>query len=110
MPRIKPIGLYNKFCLMARWANSGQDAPPTRKHNIFDKQKKIRKIKTRGQMELGIKHYQEKKFTEAVRLFREIINFDPGDKAAHIYLESSQFYLDKHPDDQWDGTLIMDHK
>lgn len=62
------------------------------------------KSRTRERFENGIRLYHEKKFAEAGVEFNTVIEENPGDKAARIYLErSARFMVNGVPPD-WDGV------
>jgi adenylate cyclase len=54
-------------------------------------------ITSKDYFEEGVYSYLLGEFTKAEKLFQEVININPSDKAARLYLERSQYFM-KHPD------------
>ena len=68
------------------------------------------KIKTKSDFEQGLSNYFAKEFADAVGLFKKIINVNPSDKTAQLYLErSAQFVVQGVPQD-WQGIETMEIK
>ena len=68
------------------------------------------KMKTKSDFEIGLQHYFAKEFEVAAPLFKKILNINPEDKAAKLYLEhAAQFMVQGVPDD-WQGVEVMENK
>jgi class 3 adenylate cyclase len=65
---------------------------------------------TRPNFERAIELYQQAQFGEAGKLFNQVLEHDPEDKAAKLYLEACAEWLDKSAPKNWDGAIIMDAK
>ena len=71
---------------------------------------KALKDATLPNFENGLTHYFAKEFTKAAMCFQTVLEQNPHDKTARLYLErSSQFMVQGVPDD-WQGVEIMNHK
>ena len=68
------------------------------------------KLKTRAEFEKGLFHYHEREFPEALCHFKQILNVDPGDKAAKLYLKQTQQYLKYGVPTEWDGVEVLTEK
>jgi adenylate cyclase len=60
--------------------------------------------------ERAIELYQQGKFVEAGKLFNHVLERDPADKSAKLYLELCAEWLDHPLPQNWDGAIIMDAK
>ncbi|MBF0120389.1 MAG: hypothetical protein HQK79_16255 [Desulfobacterales bacterium] len=49
-------------------------------------------------------------FEREIECFKEIINFNPGDKAASRYLQRANHFRKYGLPAEWDGTEVMDNK
>jgi len=68
------------------------------------------KLATKKDFEAGLLHYFAKKFVEAAGSFKKVLDANPDDKTARLYLErSAQFMVQGVPDD-WQGVETMDSK
>lgn len=65
---------------------------------------------TRPDFERAIALYQQGKFKEAASLFERVIERDPADKAAKLYLEACAQMLERPLPANWDGAIVMDAK
>jgi class 3 adenylate cyclase len=59
---------------------------------------------------MGLEHYFEKDFQEAVRIFQEILKQFPEDKASQFYLQRSQQYLLQGIPEGWTGIESISKK
>jgi two-component system sensor histidine kinase ChiS len=50
------------------------------------------KMQTLTEFEQGLTHYFQREFTEAIRCFKQVLQMDPQDKAAQIYLSRCKNY------------------
>ena len=64
----------------------------------------------RPDFERGIALYHEGKFVEAGQRFNQVLERDPKDKAAKLYLEACAEWLDRPLPPNWDGAILMDAK
>lgn len=69
-----------------------------------------RKEATRANFEQGVALYAQGKFSEAGKYFNQVLEEDPEDKTARIYLELSAEWLDRPLPAQWDGAIVMESK
>ena len=68
------------------------------------------KTQTRDNFELGLKHYFNRQFADAVVAFKKVLDVNPSDRTAVLYLENSaQFVVQGVPTD-WQGIETMDSK
>lgn len=68
------------------------------------------KLKTKSDFELGLDFYFKRDFADSVGLFKKVLDVNPEDKTARLYLErSAQFVVQGVPDD-WQGIEAMDAK
>jgi class 3 adenylate cyclase len=65
---------------------------------------------TRLEFELGLQLYTAGKFAEAGKHFNQVLEKDPGDKTAKLYLEYCADWLDRPLPENWDGAIVMDSK
>ncbi|MEK6221776.1 MAG: guanylate cyclase, partial [Chloroflexota bacterium] len=63
-----------------------------------------KKLATKEGFETGLDLYHEKKFAEASGQFNSVIQQNPEDKAAKIYLERSAKYMIQGVSEDWDGV------
>jgi two-component system sensor histidine kinase ChiS len=80
---------------------------------IFDgdpERVKTLKLGTKSDFEQGLEYYFAGEFVEAAACFKHILNVNPDDKTAKLYLErSAQFMVQGIPDD-WQGIETMESK
>lgn len=65
---------------------------------------------TRADFELGLQFYTTGKFAEAGKRFSQVLEKDPSDKTAKLYLEYCADWLDRSLPENWDGAIMMDAK
>jgi hypothetical protein len=65
---------------------------------------------TRADFERAVFLYQHAKFGEAGKLFEKVLQRDPDDKAAKLYLKACSQMFEKTLTASWDGAIIMDAK
>ncbi len=68
------------------------------------------KLMTKRDFEFGTALYQEKDFTEAKNCFRRVLDKDPADKAAEIYLKRSEYYEIHGITPEWEGIEALENK
>lgn len=65
---------------------------------------------TRADFERAIELYQQGKFKDAGKLFDQVLERDPADKAAKIYIEACAQMLEHSLPKDWEGAIVMDAK
>ena len=81
-------------------------ADPIRIYDVFDADpEKIKRLKasTKSPFEEGLRYYADKKFPKAIQLFRQVLNQNPEDLVARLYIERSEKYLLEGVDENWTG-------
>ncbi|MGI9542372.1 MAG: two-component regulator propeller domain-containing protein [Cyclobacteriaceae bacterium] len=68
------------------------------------------KIKTRSDFEKGLQHYFGKEFEVAAPLFKKILNINPKDKTAKLYLENAARFMVQGVPEEWQGVEVMERK
>ncbi len=58
----------------------------------------------------GLTAYRTRRWDAAIKLFRECLTLNPGDRPSQIYLERAQHLKTSPPADDWDGVWVMDSK
>jgi two-component system sensor histidine kinase ChiS len=61
------------------------------------------KNKSKANFELGIIFYNQKEFNQAQKIFQEILEINPQDRAAKMYIERCEYYQKHGVADQWSG-------
>jgi class 3 adenylate cyclase len=89
--REHPISLYEVF----------EGAPESQR---------LRRQQTKADFERGLKLYMTGKFTEAIACFESVLQRDPDDKTATLYLERAAAMLNQPLPDNWDGVEVMTSK
>ncbi|MEM7180860.1 MAG: adenylate/guanylate cyclase domain-containing protein, partial [Spirochaetota bacterium] len=86
---------------------------PVKIYEIIDgMSKRVQKIKiaTKEDFEIGIEAYNQKDFANSLAYFQKVLQMDPLDKAAELYITRIE-YLQKHGVPlQWDGIERLEHK
>ena len=67
------------------------------------------KEQTKASFEEGLRLYYERKFSEASVQFNQVLQKNPEDKAARIYLERSAHYMVNGVPDDWTGAEAVSH-
>lgn len=86
---------------------------PVLVHEVFDSDpESVAELKelTKESFEKGISLYYDKKFSEASVEFNQVLQKNPEDKAARIYLERSATYMVKGVPDDWTGVETLTKK
>lgn len=60
--------------------------------------------------EEGLSLYREKKFEDALLIFKKALEFQPDDKPSKIFIERCQYCIDNPVPDDWDGVFVMKTK
>ena len=68
------------------------------------------KLETKDDFEMGLISYFERQFAESVGLFKKVLDINPDDKTARLYLERSAQFVVQGVDKDWEGIEIMDEK
>lgn len=68
------------------------------------------KLATRDNFESGLDKYFRKDFAGALACFRDVLNVNPGDRAAQVYLGNAGAFLEEGVDAEWQGELRMEIK
>ena len=68
------------------------------------------KMKTKMDFEQGLKHYFAKEFLEAAGCFKHVLNINPEDKTARLYLERSAQFMVHGVPDGWLGVEVLESK
>jgi two-component system sensor histidine kinase ChiS len=70
------------------------------------------KMKTRNTFVKALENYQHKKIGEAATLFRQVLDINPNDKAAKLYLNriSTLVNLSSEALNAWEPIEVLDHK
>ena len=65
---------------------------------------------TRADFEQAVSLYAAGKFREAGALFNRVLDQDPNDRSARLYLERCAEWLERPLPANWDGAIVMDAK
>jgi len=68
------------------------------------------KLKTRTDFEKGLLHYHSQEFEQATTHFTNVLQFDPTDKAAHLYLCRTQDFIKYGVPVDWGGVEALSEK
>lgn len=68
------------------------------------------KIKTKPDFEGGLNAYFQKEFADSVVLFKKVLNANPDDKTARLYLERSAQYVVHGVPEDWEGVETFSSK
>ncbi|MBN2389512.1 MAG: adenylate/guanylate cyclase domain-containing response regulator [Anaerolineae bacterium] len=71
---------------------------------------RLRREQTKADFERGLKLYTTGKFTEAIASFKAVLQRDPDDKTAALYLEHATAMLNQPLPEDWDGVEVMTSK
>jgi two-component system sensor histidine kinase ChiS len=80
---------------------------PVAVHEVFDgdpPQLVELKDQTKNHFEAGLQLYYDRKFSEASVQFNQVLQTNPDDKAARIYLERSAHYMVNGVPEDWQGV------
>ena len=70
----------------------------------------VLKEETKAEFEAGLKLYYDRKFSEASVKFSQVLQQNPEDKAARIYLERCALYMVKGVPEDWTGVETLTKK
>jgi len=68
------------------------------------------KTKTQGDFEHGVQDYQNANFASAENLFRNVLDADPSDGAARLYLQKSEHFAAHGAPPDWEAVAVMESK
>ena len=68
------------------------------------------KIKTRQDFERGLDLYHQQNFHMAILQFRRVLDINPDDKAAEVYLRRAEYYEKHGVPEFWEGIEALDFK
>jgi two-component system sensor histidine kinase ChiS len=68
------------------------------------------KTQTRTIFEQAVSTYSLQKFTEAQQMFQKILEINPQDRAAMLYVKRCQHYQHYEVSERWDGVTDLDFK
>jgi tetratricopeptide (TPR) repeat protein len=71
---------------------------------------RLHREQTKADFERGLKLYSTGKFTEAITCFEAVLQHDPNDKTAALYLEHATAMLNRPLPEDWDGVEVMTSK
>lgn len=60
--------------------------------------------------EMGLERYRSREFEQARDIFTDILELDPDDGPARLYLQRCERYLQTPPPEDWDGVFVMTTK
>jgi class 3 adenylate cyclase/CHASE3 domain sensor protein len=86
---------------------------PIALHEVYDGASEIVRLhreQTKADFERGLKLYTTGKFTEAIACFEAVLQRDPDDKTATLYLEHATAMLNQPLPEDWDGVEVMTSK
>ena len=58
----------------------------------------------------GLQLYKERKFEEALGLFRQAAEADPTDGPSKLYIGRCEVFIKESPPADWDGVFVMKTK
>lgn len=79
------------------------------RYNGDDEQTIALKNVTRATFEEGLKHYFSREFAEAAVFFKNVLQENPTDKAARLYLKRSAQFMVQGVSDEWQGIEAIDY-
>jgi two-component system sensor histidine kinase ChiS len=86
---------------------------PVSVHEVFDGDSQVLielKEQTKANFENGLGLYYDRKFSEASVQFNQVLEKNPKDRAARIYLKRSAKYMVKGVPEDWTGVETLDQK
>ncbi len=106
----KPVRYQMRYLGKAQVKGRGQ---PISLYEVYEgapESLKQRRQQTKADFERGLKAYMTGKFTEAIACFGSVLQLDPDDKTATLYLERATALLNQPLPDNWDGVEVMTSK
>lgn len=74
-----------------------------------DQEKNLR-LKTKTAFNQGLELYRSKKFDEATECFKTVVEGNPSDGAARLYLQRCLYNIQQGIPDDWDGVEVINTK
>ena len=68
------------------------------------------KLDTQTDFEKGLLHYHSQEFTEAKAHFEQVLNCNPDDKAAQLYLKRAIHFMAYGVPPDWEGVEALTEK
>ena len=68
------------------------------------------KLKTKDNFEGGLNHYFSKEFEKSISSFKKVLEINPEDKTAILYLQRSAHYVVDGVPKEWEGIETIDIK
>ncbi len=62
------------------------------------------------QFRAGLADYRHGRWKEAIRAFEEVLEMNPADKTAKLYVERCHHLQEKPPKGEWSGVWVMEEK
>ena len=111
LSRIDDPGMYNYRFLGKVQVKGKQKAVPVFEITDGDPEDVIElKMKTKPDFEEGLSRYFAKDFTNASVCFKKVLNVNPSDKTATLYLKRSAQLMVQGVPDEWEGVELMESK
>ena len=76
----------------------------------FDEKELQRAGSRLRQFRAGLADYRHGRWKEAIRAFEEVLEMNPADKTAKLYVERCQHLQEKPPAGEWNGVWVMEEK
>ncbi|MFQ5633494.1 MAG: hypothetical protein ACE5I1_32405 [bacterium] len=70
----------------------------------------VLKLQTKTDFKQGLHLYFEKKFAEAAPSFNKVLEINPADKTANLYLERSAQFMVQGVPEAWEGVEAVERK
>jgi adenylate cyclase len=58
----------------------------------------------------GLRAYRQRQWEEASQAFWEVLNLNPGDRPAQVFLGRCRFFAVAPPPPEWQGVFILESK
>ena len=58
----------------------------------------------------GLRLYKERKFQDAVKLFKDVLQIEPEDGPSEMYVKRCKEFIEHPPPPDWDGVYVMKTK
>jgi len=68
------------------------------------------KLETQTDFEKGLLHYHSQEFGEAKRHFEQVLQVNPADKAAQLYLKRAAYFIEYGVPPDWEGIEALTEK
>ncbi|MEE9464045.1 MAG: GAF domain-containing protein [Candidatus Neomarinimicrobiota bacterium] len=67
-------------------------------------------VEVLGHFNNGIEYYNEGRWDEAVKLFKQALKGNPNDKCSQMYIERCALLKKNPPEGEWDGVWVFESK